>query len=181
MTEVQTDPWLVHNFNLKENQKELESSFADSFIPTEETNSIQQVEDIPSIPSIINHGPVNLRSTFSSRDEYSKKLEDRLSRLQSCKDNKATAKAMLQNFKEERNLHMNQLLSTDRPPSQNLMTDFTSAEQNKKFLDKLYNTNSLYRHLNPQQGLELNEKQPLVKHDQLDIVSNEETPKTEVT
>jgi len=180
MTEVQTDPWFVHHFNLKENHKEFESSFADSFIPTEETNITQQDEDI-SIPSITNHDPVNLRSTFSSRDEYSKKLEDRLSRLQSCKDNKATAKAMLQNFKEERNLHMNQLLSTDRPPSQNLMTDFTSAEQNEKFLDKLYNTNSLYRHLNPQQGLELNEKQPLVKHDQLDIVSNEETPKTEVT
>ena len=74
---------------------------------------------------------------------------------------------MLKNFAQEKEFYIQQLLT--REP----FLEFTT-EQDVSFLERLYNTNSVYRHLNPQQGLEVCEKQPLVKHDELQKALTEE-------
>ena len=69
---------------------------------------------------------------------------------------------MIKHLQELKNLHMSEFLKNDA-----VMVS-ESSHSDPSFLEKLYTVNSLYRHLNPQQGLEGNEKEPLTKHDYLD-------------
>ena len=54
-----------------------------------------------------------------------------------------------------------------------------STSENPSFIDNLYQTNSIYRHLNPQQALETSEKIPIVYHDELNNVNCQEKIETE--
>ena len=72
---------------------------------------------------------------------------------------------MLDNFRERKEFYLNELLQGVDINNDNISSD------NPTFLDRLYSTNSFYRHMNPQQPLENHEKEPIVKHDHL-AVSN---------
>lgn len=87
-------------------------------------------------------------------------LEQKLQRLQNEK-RKVSGKTMLEHLKEKREFHMKELMN-----GLDVYTD-SSAAGSPSFMDKLYSTNSLYRHLNPQQALDASEKEPFVEHDQL--------------
>lgn len=92
-------------------------------------------------------------------------LERKLEKLQTKKATSKSGKDMLNNFKTQRELHMNQLLESTGTHDINT----TVSMENPTFFENLYQTNSVYRHMNPQQALESSEKLPIVHHDQLSM------------
>lgn len=82
---------------------------------------------------------------------------------------------MLTSMKNQRETFMTSLMddTTIRVPTNGIEAhQDISYSQPTSFFDNLYQTNSIYRHLNPQQPLEVSEKLPIVHHDQLSIVSS---------
>lgn len=77
---------------------------------------------------------------------------------------------MLFAFKCQRESHMIQLMDT-RTTSSPYSSDVTTIE-NHSFFDNLYQTNSIYRHMNPQQALASAEKLPIVHYDQLNTIES---------
>ncbi|XP_065673005.1 uncharacterized protein LOC124815721 isoform X2 [Hydra vulgaris] len=105
-----------------------------------------------------------------SGHEYSLILEEKLKKIQ-CKNRKETGKDMIKHLHDIKSLHMNEFLKSD-------LLLMAEPHSQATFLDKLYTINSFYRHLNPQQAIESNEKQPLTKYDYLDEITDQITTMT---
>jgi len=75
---------------------------------------------------------------------------------------------MLNSLKTQRESFMTNLMTN----TSTLYTTTSGTIENQSFFENLYQTNSFYRHINPQQALESSEKIPIVHHDQLAIQQN---------
>ncbi|XP_066925640.1 uncharacterized protein [Clytia hemisphaerica] len=106
-------------------------------------------------------------------DNYSSTLEYKLQRVQKKKNNGSSrnpAKDMLTSMQTQRESFMANLIDKNDSTYNTVM----STGENPSFIDNLYQTNSIYRHLNPQQALESSEKIPIVYHDELNNVNGQE-------
>ena len=79
---------------------------------------------------------------------------------------------MLSSLKNQRETYLVSMMSEENTTN-NATTPYNNTNgqeiSSPSFFDNLYQTNSIYRHMNPQQALEVSEKLPIVQHDQLNI------------
>ena len=92
---------------------------------------------------------------------------------------------MLSSLKNQRETYLTNMMSDENSTANNTPYSNTNGQEisSPSFFDNLYQTNSIYRHMNPQQALEVSEKLPIVQHDQLSIAASyslEEQEKTVV-
>ena len=180
MTAPSNDPWASSN---SDDDIEHEAPFDDNFAETTTAtthnlttdiapenvateNVLVHTDTVPKIPVSFSVQDPLASSSFLSQEDYAKKLEDKLRKLQTRQQ--PNGKDMLQNLKEKKDLYLSELMS-------GLQLDegdqgLTSASS---FLDRLYHTNGVYRHLNPQQALDSSEKEPFANHDYLNDLKSE--------
>ena len=100
--------------------------------------------------------------------------EAKLKNVQAKNNKKTSVKVMLSSLKNQRETYLTNMMSDDNSTTNNTPYSNTNGQEisSPSFFDNLYQTNSIYRHMNPQQALEVSEKLPIVQQDQLSIAAS---------
>ena len=169
MTAHTDDPWICgSNCNTSEQSETFDDNFVSNLPSSNKSESSATANTSTSLPKLYPSfrvvDPIS-SSSFLSQEDYAKKLEEKLTKLQRQKQ--PSGKDMLENLKEKKDLYLSELIDGLELDENNM------SVSSESFLDRLYNTNAVYRHMNPQQALESCEKEPFAKHDYLNETTDE--------